>query len=331
MNLAMNATKWKKQGVCIALLIAVLASAVAKAQDTAATALPDYSTVAGISGKLSIDSGNVPENLAAMWLDRFSAYYPDVSVELDNSGFSAASNALIDTSQTLALMGRPMSDTELAAFEAKYGYRPMGIKVAHGAVVIYVSDTNPISQINLAQLDAVFSRNLSCGETQAISSWRQLGVKDKQTQDQINLVGLELGSSESEILRQRALCDGDFRVDMQQLTSAAAVQAVVATDGAALGFADLGSGMTGVKGLSIGRTAKGPFIAASADNIRRGSYPLAHDFYIYVNRPPDGSMPPLEHEFIRMLLSDVGQRVVTEMGYLSLSPGEIQQQLALLK
>jgi phosphate transport system substrate-binding protein len=320
-----------KRWSTILLTAAILAAPVCQAQGKDDKALPRYHAVAGISGKLSVESDNIADNLVATWLDRFGVFYPDVVSELDNSGLSAASYALADTIATLAVLAHPMSGAQLAAFEKKHGYYPKGIKVGHGAVVIYVNNANPIQYITLAQLDAVYSVNRRCGEAKPIRTWGQLGIKGEQKKRKIELIGVHEDSSVGELLRDLVLCGGDYRSDMQQLVSSSAVQAFVATDVNALGFADLNEVMDGVKTVAVGLTLKGPSVTPDADSIRRIDYPLTHDLYIYVNLPPGRKLLPVEREFIKMALSDTGQQALKEMGNLPLSVHEIRLQRKLIK
>lgn len=53
-------------------------------------------------------------------------------------------------------MSRQMKREEIAAFEAKYGYKPTEIKVALDAVAFFVNKNNPIQALTLAQIDSIF-------------------------------------------------------------------------------------------------------------------------------------------------------------------------------
>ena len=47
--------------------------------------------------------------------------------------------------------------------------------------------------------------------------------------------------------------------------------------------------------------------------------PLSRFFYLYVNKPPNQPLPPLEQEFLTFVLSQQGQNIVTQDGYIPLS------------
>ncbi|MDH3949193.1 MAG: phosphate-binding protein, partial [Gammaproteobacteria bacterium] len=59
--------------------------------------------------------------------------------------------------------------------------------------------------------------------------------------------------------------------------------------------------------------------------------PLARFLYVYVNKHPNKPMAPLEREFIKMVLSKVGQEVVVKDGYIPLPASVAEKELAKLK
>lgn len=293
-------------------------------------AIPPYQAVAGIAGTLSIQAGDIPGNLAAVWLDDFQRYYPNVTVALGAQGSTAGASGLIAASEGLAFMSRPMDARELSDFKAKHGYRPMAIRIAHSAIVIYVNGANPLQRITLPQLDAMYSTTRRCGGGVPIRNWQQLGVDTWPADGQIHLFGPDDSSGVSELFRRRVLCDGDIRPGVDQLAGPSAVEAAVAGSRRGLGFAELGP-MPGVKALAVASTAQTDFVAPTVDNIRRGRYPLSHDLEVYVYHLADKTISPLAREFIRMVLSAEGQKAVSEMGYIPLQASEIQRQLARLQ
>jgi phosphate transport system substrate-binding protein len=49
-----------------------------------------------------------------------------------------------------------------------------------------------------------------------------------------------------------------------------------------------------------------------------GSYPLSRFLYVYVNKHPTRGLPPLEAEFVKLILSRQGQEIVVRDGYIPL-------------
>ena len=70
---------------------------------------------------------------------------------------------------------------------------------------------------------------------------------------------------------------------------------------------------------------------ASAENAVTGKYPLARFLYIYVNKHPNKPLSPLEHEFLKMVLSKIGQQVVVKDGYIPLPLKVVQKSLSIIE
>ncbi len=84
-----------------------------------------------------------------------------------------------------------------------------------------------------------------------------------------------------------------------------------------LGYSGFGYRTAGVKMLKLGRSGATP-VAPTTATALDGRYPLARRLYLYVNKPPNGALPPMEYEFLRMVLSQTGQRTVIKDGYVPL-------------
>jgi phosphate transport system substrate-binding protein len=87
-------------------------------------------------------------------------------------------------------------------------------------------------------------------------------------------------------------------------------------------------GYPGLKVIALSKTADGPAIPLTADNVKNRSYPLTRDAYIYVNKPPGRTMDPKVREFIRFVLSREGQEIIQKAGVYSPIPAPyIREQL----
>jgi len=53
--------------------------------------------------------------------------------------------------------------------------------------------------------------------------------------------------------------------------------------------------------------------------------------YIYINKKPNQPLAPLENEFMKMVLSKIGQQVVIKDGYIPLPAKVVDKVLTTLK
>jgi phosphate transport system substrate-binding protein len=290
-----------------------------------------YQPTAGIAGNLSIQGGGASADLAALWADIFRQYYPEANVQIDAQAGTAAASDLGQRDYDLVLMDRPLTQTERQQFMQQKGFRPVTLRVALGAVAVYVDQDNPLQHLSLTQLDAIFSSTRRCGEPGDISQWEQLGLVQQWQGQEIQLFGPDAAAGAYDIFRHRTLCDGDFKINLQRLSGEAAVTAAIAGNPFALGFTEMEAVSAEAKAIAVAVKAEGPFLQPTEENIRSGQYPLSHYLYIYTNHMPNGGLTPLAREFIKLALSRTGQEVIEGIGYLPLTVRDAQSQLRKLQ
>ena len=297
---------------------------------TGAQELPAYQRVSGVSGNLSSVGSDTLANLMTLWTEAFKNSYPDVYVQVQAAGSSTAPPALTQGTSNFGPMSRPMKAGELEAFEKKYGYRPIGVRVALDALAIYVHKDNPIRAMSIEQVDAVFSATQRCSGSGDISTWGELGLTGSWTDRPIQLYGRNSVSGTYGYFKTAALCSGDFKNTVSEQPGSASVVQAVTSSLNGIGYSGIGYESPGVHSVAISRRGDSPAVTASFENAINRSYPLARFLYIYVNKRPDTPLAPLEAEFLKLVLSGDGQQAVARDGYIPLPSGIVAQELAKL-
>ena len=105
--------------------------------------LPAYQAVGGISGQIKSVGSDTLNNEMALWAKGFEGLYSGVEIEIEGKGSATAPPALVEGASQFGPMSRPMSADEVAAFEKKYGYKPVHFRVAVDALAVYVNKDNP--------------------------------------------------------------------------------------------------------------------------------------------------------------------------------------------
>ncbi|MBE0507142.1 MAG: phosphate ABC transporter substrate-binding protein PstS family protein [Marinospirillum sp.] len=287
--------------------------------------LPDYQRISGISGNLSTVGSDTLANLMTLWAEEFRHFYPGIHIQVQASGSSTAPPALAEGTANLGAMSRPMRDSEVQAFEMRHGYPPTAIPVAIDALAVYVHKDNPLTGLTLSQLDAIFSSTRHCGANQPVNHWGDLGLTGSWSNRPIQLYGRNSVSGTYGYFKSVALCGGDFRNNVNEQPGSASVVQAISTSLNAIGYSGIGYRTSSVRAIALARSADQPYIEATPEQTSRGDFPLSRFLYIYVNKRPNQPLPPLEREFIRMVLSQQGQGVVLRDGYIPLAPWRVEQ------
>ena len=285
----------------------------------------DYKRKAGIAGTVTSVGSDTLANVMALWSQEFKQLYPQVKFQIQASGSATAPPALTEGTASIGPMSRAMKNSEINYFISKHGYPPTVVKVAIDAIAIFVNRRNSLTSLTREQLDSLFSITRYCGGARGISQWSQLGVELGDNKF-IRLFGRNSVSGTYGLFKQAALCGGDFLPIVNEMPgSESVVQSVAFTPGA-IGYAAYGHKSAGVKALSI-ENQSGQMIDVNEKNIASGLYPLSRYLYLVINKAPDQSLPDLEAEFIRFVLSDIGQQLVKRDGYIPVEKDVARRQL----
>ena len=286
--------------------------------------LPSYQKSSGISGKISSVGSDTLANLMTLWAEEFKREYPNVTIQIQAAGSSTAPPALTEGTSSFGPMSRKMKDKGNAAFEEKYGYKATPIRVAIDALAVYVHKDNKLEGLSIPEVDAIFSATRKCGYAEDIVSWSQLG----SNLGSIQVYGRNSVSGTYGYFKKKALCKGDYKDQVNEQPGSASVVQGVTKSLNGIGYSGIGYKTSGVKALALSKKRDGKMIAATKKNAANGSYPLSRYLYVYVNKAPNKPMAPLDREFIKMVLSKVGQRVVVKDGYVPLPLTVVEKELA---
>jgi phosphate transport system substrate-binding protein len=298
---------------------------------TVDSGLKKYTKVSGVAGNISSVGSDTMNNLMTLWGEGFKRLYPNVNIQIQGAGSSTAPPALTEGTANLGPMSRPMKDAEIEAFEQKHGYKPTGIAVAIDALAVYVHKDNPIQGLTIPQIDAVFSATRKCGYDEDISQWGQLGLKGEWASRSIQLYGRNSVSGTYGYFKEHALCNGDFKNNVNEQPGSASVVQGVTKSLNGIGYSGIGYKTSGVKAVPLAKSEGEEPIPATTESAVSGKYPLARALYVYINKHPNKPLAPLEREFIKMVLSKAGQRVVVKDGYIPLTSAMAQKQLAAIE
>jgi len=308
--------------------------------------IPDANTaVAGVYGTITAVGSDTLATLMALWAEEFKRQYPHVKFQIQATGSSTASQALTQGTANLGPMSRELTVQEINRFTRKFGYPPTVVKVAVDAIAIFVEQNNPLRQISSEQVDGIFSVTRFCGGVQNITNWSQLDIAKFGNNRKITAFGRNSSSGTYDLFKQQALCNGDYKANVNELSGSASIVRSVASSIGGIGYAALGFRNDNVRPLSIGVRQTGAnqgsinseqhrnkitYIAPTPENITGGKYPFWRYLYIVVNKDPEKSLPLIERTFLAFILSEQGQMMVKENGYYPIQRSVNKQQINIL-
>ena len=287
--------------------------------------LPDYERASGVSGNLTSIGSDTLANLMTLWAQEYKKNYPNVNIQIQAAGSSTAPPALAEGTANMGPMSRMMKDSEIQAFEARHGYRPTAVPVAIDALAVYVHKDNPISGLTIEQVDAIFSSTRRCGTGKDVTRWGDLGLTGAWADRPIQLYGRNSVSGTYGYFKENALCQGDFKNNVNEQPGSASVVQSVSSSVNAIGYSGIGYRTSSVRAIPLAAKDGQPFIEATPEQAASGDFPLSRYLYVYVNKRPNQALAPLDREFVKLMLSKQGQEVVERDGYVPLPASVVER------
>jgi phosphate transport system substrate-binding protein len=251
-------------------------------------------------------------NLAIAWADAYAKVDPTVSVEVNGGGSGQGVAALINNSCEIANCSRKFEEKEIADFDAKHpGKEPKEFMVGYDALSVFVHKDNPMTEISIEELQQMYARD---GK---IAKWSDLGVSNipGAKGDEIILVSRQNNSGTYHYFREAIVGKkNEMRLGTVDMNGSKDVVDLISKTPNAIGYSGMGYATPAVKHLKIskkkGDKAVEPTIATTLDK----SYPIARPMFMYTAGEPS----PQIKKYLDWIISDAGQKIVEETGYVPL-------------
>lgn len=324
------------------LLVALGASLAPRPAGAGAEPLNPYHPPANESATIRIWGDRHLDGLSRAWAAGYQAAHPGTAFAFQLLGNGTAMPALYLGQADVALFGRDLIVTDVDGFAHVRKYDPLRIELATGglatpgeapALVLAVRRDNPLRELTLQQVDAIFSSQRRLGAPAAIRTWGQLGLTGEWADRPIRLYADDTQSMTALFFQRVALGDSR-RMNWEHFTEfsdrrypegrvvTAAEQSAAALQSDQFGLAvTKASCLTpDLTALALGVGPGGTYYAPTLGNVASRSYPLARPIFACVDQPPGRPLDPRVRDFLRFLLSPEGQGIIERSsGYLSLA------------
>lgn len=243
-------------------------------------------------------------NLALAWAEAYQNLRPEVRISVTGGGSGTGLAGLIQGTVDLANASRQIKPEEIAEARAN-GIEPTEFVVARDAIAVIVHPSNPVGELTLAQISAIYSGQ--------IQNWREVGGEDRP----IVRLSRETNSGTHVYFLEAVLRGGDpedpalFSPDTLLLPSSEGIIAEVRQNPNTIGYDGLGYVTPEVKVVAVSAAEGEPAVLPSSATVASQQYPVARDLYMYTPGAPEG----LVAEYLEWILGADGQRLVDELGF----------------
>ncbi|MDP9050646.1 MAG: substrate-binding domain-containing protein [Acidobacteriota bacterium] len=338
-------------------MLALLAgAAVAQGFDS----MPEYKPQQQVSGVIRVAGDYHEKAMLTNWEQDFRKYQPNIVFRDNLTSTVHGIPALVFEVADLGLLGREIAPLEDLSFRRMFKYEPLEIVTATGsfdtqyeafAIGVFVNKDNPLSQITLPQLAAIFG----CGPGRNTRTWGQLGLTGEWADKPIHVLGYPTGNNIAAFFELRVLqsppsggptlpngarwnCDlkeysNTYDANDKPVTSSDAfMMQDLGKDKYAIAYSGIHEKTAQVKTLALASRDGAPYVSFTLETIAHRTYPLGRSMYMYLNRAPGKPLDPKIAEFLRFILSRQGQDAVAKQNvFLPLTPGAVNEQLKKLE
>jgi phosphate transport system substrate-binding protein len=269
----------KKTGI----LIAIMAVAMAFTQGGGAFKIKGSDTVLPLSQKEA---------------ETYMKINKSTSITVVGGGSGVGIAALIDGSTDIAMASRKMKvDEKLKMQEAGRAYKE--VIIAYDALSVIVNPSNKVSQLTREQMEGIF--------TGKIKNWKEVGGDDML----IVPYSRESSSGTFEFFKEHVMLNKNYGTGILLMPATGAIVQSVSQTKGAIGYIGLAYSESTVKDLKVSFDKGKTYIAPSVASAKDKSYPITRPLYYYYQTKSEKLVKP----YIDYILSDAGQKVVSDVGY----------------
>jgi phosphate transport system substrate-binding protein len=252
---------------------------------------------------ISVKGSDTMVHLTSSWAEQFMGQFPGTQVSVTGGGSGTGIAALLNGTTDICASSREIQGKEKElALQKKIDL--VEHAVARDGLAIIVNPANPVAELSMEQIRKIFT-----GE---YANWKDVGGQDLP----IIVLSRESSSGTFVFFQEFVLNKADYTPKARLLAGTSALVQSVAADQGAIAYVGLAFALEAkatVKMLPVQSAEGAPAVLPSDETVRAGKYPVARPLYLYTN----GSSSPEVKAFIDFCLSDAGQKIVTETGYIS--------------
>ena len=273
-----------KTAVMAAIVVAMIAT-------ISTVAVPMPVQAAELSGELTIAGSTTVLPINQECARILMVENPELRISVSGGGSGHGVKAVGEGAIDIGAASRDVKSKEMEMYP---DLKP--VAVGKDSVAIVLHPNNGVSDLTMEEASKIFS-----GE---ITNWKDVGGTDGE----IRVITREGGSGTRDCFEKAVMkpFDREIAGKASVKPSNGDIRATVSRDKMSIGYLSLGYVDKSLKAVKI------DCVEATEENVLSGKYPISRSLYIITKGAPS----ELEKAFIDFVLSEEGQTMVEEMGYI---------------
>lgn len=250
-------------------------------------------------------------NLAQAWAEHYAKVAPSVSVEVSGGGSGVGIAALVNGTAEIANSSRKLEAEEAAKAKTAHGTDPSEYMVGYDGLAVYVNKANPLETISLEELGEIYR------EGGKFDNWSDVGVANIPGAKDSKIIRVSRQNNSGTYQYFREVVVGkkqDYKAGSLDMNGSKEVVELVAKTPGAIGYSGLGYATADVKILKISGKKGDPGVTPSNATVLDKTYPIARPLFMYT----PGAPSPEVKKYLDWVMSDEGQKIVEQTGYVPL-------------
>jgi phosphate transport system substrate-binding protein len=262
---------------------------------------------------IQVKGSDTMVNLVQILAEEYMGKTPGAAIAVLGGGSGTGITGLINQICDIANSSREWKPKEIDQAWEK-GVSPRFFVVAVDGLSIVVNDKNPLEQLTVAQVGALYRGD--------VKNWKALGGWDKA----VSLYGRQSNSGTYVFMQEFVLGNKNYSADMKEMNGNAQIIEGIIQDEGAVGYVGVGylydqdgKIRKGLKVLKISKEPNGTgFLPTDKAAVDSGAYPISRPLYMATNGKPKSDIA----RFLGWIVGPEGQAIVEREGFFTVGEGK---------
>ena len=227
---------------------------------------------------------------------------PSANVTVTGGGSGVGISALIEGTTDIAQSSRKIKFDERQKMQES-GKSVKEVIVAYDALAVIVNPANTVEKLTREQLESVF--------TGKITNWKELGGADER----IIPYARESSSGTFEFFKEIVLNNRNYMAGIMSMPATGAIVQSISQTKGAIGYVGLAYINNNIKAVKVSYDQGKNYVEPSVANAKNETYPIVRPLIYYYEAKSETTVKP----FLDYVLSTTGQKIVEEIGFITLN------------